>query len=411
MERQHYKFQNKVEEDGWGAGGNFGTLITVDSDCITVNEGVQKTGLSKSGKQWGRWENHATFFSMRSGRLKIYSASKIKGRGRIFRDQTAGYFSLPQSHKWSPYKSAVAETFWPEFAAMMNRNGVAVDEGELDFKGVQRLAYPVLSLKDEWRAVQGISAGLRSSDIRGLVEGSLGKSRYRKDVAKAVVNSTSLNGLAVASSLKTVVPVDWLIPVIASFRHEIMWNRDEFRALMTRLPDHQKRLLLADMGNTQPNGVRTMWITDSLRSIHQMPPGDLPRATTWREFHDILVPRARALGSYRENQEIPQKGVSKKLDGLTTAGLELRSAKDTHELVRWGEEMSHCIGSYGGDAVRGASHLFGLFEGEKMIANLEVAPGGRVRQFYGRFNERPSEKITKPVVDAIARRMRKKVEA
>jgi len=294
---------------------------------------------------------------------------------------------------------------------MMIRNGVFIDNSQLTVFEVQRLAYPVLSLKDEWRAVQGISAGLRSSDIRGLVEGSLGKSRYRKDVAKAVVNSTSLNGLAVAASLKTIVPIDWLIPVIAGFRHEIQWNRDEFKALMTRLPDHQKRLLLADMGNAQPNGVRTMWIMDSLRSIHQMPPGDLPRATTWREFHDILAPRARALGNYRENQEIPQKGVSKKLDGLTTAGLELRSAKDTHELVRWGEEMSHCIGSYGGDAVRGSSHLFGLFEGEKMIANLEVAPGGHVRQFYGRFNQRPSEKITKPVVDAIGARMRKKVEA
>lgn len=67
----------------------------------------------------------------------------------------------------------------------------------------------------------------------------------------------------------------------------------------------------------------------------------------------------------------------------------IRLAVDTYELVQWGNELSHCIGTYGRSAVDGRSVLFGVFVGEELTYTIEANQKFHIRQFYGKRNSRP----------------------
>lgn len=75
---------------------------------------------------------------------------------------------------------------------------------------------------------------------------------------------------------------------------------------------------------------------------------------------------------------------------LKANGLSIRLASDTYELVRWGNELYHCIGTYGRRAVEGSSVLFGIFVGEQLTYTIESNKELHIRQFYGKRNSRPS---------------------
>lgn len=75
---------------------------------------------------------------------------------------------------------------------------------------------------------------------------------------------------------------------------------------------------------------------------------------------------------------------------LIGTNVSVRLAVDTYELVRWGNELSHCIGTYGRSAVEGRSVLFGIFVGEELTYTIEADQKFHIRQFYGKRNSKPN---------------------
>lgn len=387
-----------------------GWVYSSDSQVFTAMAGILRQGTSKNGKHWERWDNsYATFYSMKSGRLRIYQSVREKGT-RFFTDITASPHG-PRFPERRVDGVAAMNAYRRELMAITGRQiRQPVVSGSEVWIDVQRVALPALNLNPNWRPIQGIPRALQQTSGPDMVRAALGTSRYRKDLVKALGSAQSLEGLMFATALRAIAPVDWLVPLVAwaaEGRRRDAWNANRYRDarpvrdLLARLPERQRRLLIADLPNAE-------WIGDTLQMSQRLQPNEMPRVYTWRELHDAITPLNRRAMKRMQNGPIPQEGPTKKLDGLKVGDMELRSAKDTHELVAWGDEMHHCIGSYGYQAVAGTSHLLALYSDQKLVANLELDRTGRVRQFYGMFNATPPETIRKPVEAAIMREMSRK---
>lgn len=400
-----------VGDSEWGdLPRTLGTLISAGDSCVAVIEGELKHGVSGSGKNWQRWSNTSkTFFSTRTGVLRVYQKSRrgaerlVNGRVTYrtdFRDVTASG-RIPRAHM----TPGATGFFWESLDSILP----TPSDPTLRFlERVEAAAFPLLA-EAGWRPLQGIGAPLRATNLAQMAGLALGKSRVRKDVLRTLGGSRTLAGLQFAMSVKSLAPVDWLVPALAASPNLVMspYDMRSARGSFARLRENQRRLLLIDLANL-PNAYV---MRDILMGFNDIPNGvEIPRATTWRELHNEIFPLAARHRS-SSSGPIPQEGPSAKLDGLTVGDLVLSSAKDTQELGEWGAQMSHCIGGYGNEALKGRSHLFALHRGRNLLANLEVSPDGRVRQFYGRFNAVPPETITAPVLTAIATRMKQRLRA
>lgn len=400
-----------ARSNAWGHEPARGTVVIASDNCVTVMNGRLQTGVSKNGKAWQRWENNERFFySTKTGYLRVFHKTR-KNMGRdigaganryqfLIRDITASdYMPYPVQN------GNIKQTRLEEFL---------MSSLEVNIAGFQRLsnfadsihyaAFPILR-EAGWRPVQGIGAALRQPDLRSMVEIALGKSRYRKDIARSLAGAVNLSGLQFAMAVKSFVPADWLVPALAGAAnvHLLPVEIKELRAVFSRIRPAQQRALLADF----PNIHNPYILRDTLMGLRNFPDvAAIPRDTTWAALHDTVAPQARIYAAQEANGPIPQEGPTLVLDGLQIDDLVLESAKETRDLAVWGERMSHCIGSYGREAISGRSHLFALKRGSDLIANLEVTPTGQVRQFYGRFNKVPAETITVPVRKAIEKKLK-----
>lgn len=405
---EHFKSLTKGKaDDDWGPYPDRGVLVSASDDCIAVLEGTLKTGLSKNGKKWSKWNNTSkTFYSVRGGSMRVYrkvqQGAVMRGNRRvrpwIMRDVTATVHRKPLD-----LNEEGVQFFFQHFDRLTGKQSDSVQHFS------DRISHNIFPLTREnlwWQPVQGITPALRQESLRAMIEVALGKSRYRKDVARSLADSRNLTGLQVATAVKSLVPTDWLVPAL-NIRNITDIGPFEMRSLkgmFSRLTPNQRRLLLADIPNAE---LYDFW--DSLRGFHNIPDGaELPRDTNWRDLHNTINPIARRFAGQRENVVIEQTGPSAKIDGLRIGDMVIQSAKETHELVDWGARMNHCIGSYGREAASGSSHLFALWNGENLVANLELTPAGDVRQFYGRFNATPPKEIVDPVRAAIAKKMKEK---
>lgn len=407
-------------DPGWGDPPyTSGILLSWDDQILTIFNGTLSRGVSKNGKKWNRWNNRsATFVSRKTGYLRVFQKSKVHaGYGQrsrsVVRDITASPLLAHQfigPHGGFGGKNADQVEQWE--LALMNAFvtlGIPYNPNRPE-RGIWDAAYP-LTKEANWAPMQGLSPGIRSDNLRGLIEGTLGKRNYRKDVARSLASAPSLDGLWLARELRNTVPIDWLVPVLArpfNRANDNWWDwtavRGSLSANLARLPFEQRRGLTQDL--------TAAWIPDiidTIRQLQQIPDAaEIPRVRTWRELHDEIAPVHRTYAQYQKNREIEPIKVAKKLDQLQIDNLTLKHAKDTDELLNWGREMSHCIGGYGSAAVAGRSALFGLYEGEQLVANLEIDPRGDVRQFYGRFNATPPDKIVVPVRKAIEQKVKAK---
>jgi hypothetical protein len=94
-----------------------------------------------------------------------------------------------------------------------------------------------------------------------------------------------------------------------------------------------------------------------------------------------------------ERQALVRKEEMERIKEASTTKPRLKLPDDEHikfldsfkEVVKEGELMHHCIGSYAEKAVRGDSYLFHVdYDGDK--ASVEVSPKGYVQQAYGPHN-------------------------
>lgn len=372
-------------------------MVLVREDSIMVTSGTKKEGVSASGKPWMRWENNIEVVSWRSGRLVDY---RITTNKRVRRVRTVTSSLFPGAYlKGSmdiaeALRSRHAGRGLPPMDIMMERthkhpNAYFDGRGGPDVAQMIRLgAFPVIAERPDWRPEIGmrITRALREPDARSFVEAAFGKRNYRKDLLRAVAGAQYLHSVDFASGLRNIVPVDWIVESLNIPAPGLGYNMyPEVSAELygklfkTLTPQSQRRLLLNPAENNY-------LVNDSVRLLDVMAAwgqtGLNPRS--WREFHDDLATRQRSIGQV--NREIELTKVAKKVDGKTAGRFAIVAARETDQLQQWGSLMSNCIGGYGSMAVKGSTNLFGVYEGETLVANMEIDSKGVIRQLFGRFN-------------------------
>lgn len=234
-----------------------------------------------------------------------------------------------------------------------------------------------------------------ATDAGQLARALFGKTRYRKDLVKAVARTDGPR-LFVAWSMRSLVPVDWLVSMMSNEDSRPGFHPGEVIP-MAALRPHLRgldRSSLRRLLRTLQGGEWRMII-----DLSRMPVAPLRRAASWTELHDATARhhRIRLRGEGMREVRASLSDVQRKeiadqrrhLSGMTPAGREVVVAEEPVTLLEWGERMGSCIASYDRKLVTGRAHLLGVYEGEKLIANAEVRTGDealRLVQLRGRFN-------------------------
>lgn len=362
-------------------GGGAWETLTVKDNLIARSLSNHIKGVNKhSGKTYSRFDHQeSTIFSWkRADRLRVYRSYKLprrNGGGRRFQDITAMAIQSPD--------------FWAR--------GDRLDDAFRTLRGsdaatVIRNEYP---LAKNCMPTEGVTSHLRHSDATSFTRSLFGEKYARKDLVRSVGgvleyahNDTTAAALLAGKTVRGLVPTDWIVdwvPTVAresSVQRVLPRERDLRRLLRSASPKQLRRLVTSDGS--------LYGITDSVRSFglirEQVPDyalSDLSFAS-FKELHDVLSRDQRKLKE--PNFDIEYKGKAKKLTG-DYEGYRIVAPKSNHDLVDWGTQMSNCIGGYGRAATAGQSLLYGVYEGDSLIANMELDPrGGHIRQLLGKYN-------------------------
>lgn len=262
-------------------------------------------------------------------------------------------------------------------------------------------AYPLTQtlIRDTEPVPSGLVSHFRHDNMMDAVRSMYGSKLYRKDLVRAVSEAP----LALASAallLKGVVPIDWIINLLNDHKGFLVRampvaHRPIFRAVFKALtPAQQKRFLNGLMsGDKGKDNVRDWIFVDTLRQFKRLKeeynvnfaPGQIT-AKTWSEFHDDLT---RDLSRRKvRDQPIEKVSLAKKIDKVVLSdGYSLVLPSTTHELIDWGRNMEHCIGSYTNEAVQGDSVFLGIIKDQKMIGNAQISvKNKRLVQVFGKRN-------------------------
>jgi hypothetical protein len=236
--------------------------------------------------------------------------------------------------------------------------------------------------------------------------------------AKGLVPDDYLDALNIGQIFKTFNPVD----------EEGAKDVRDFRMLLKMVTETSRKKLMTDQGHTGMSITRCM--LDLMRSVKGMTDaGEDPRdylrgrmPSSWTEYHDIMSERYNRIQRDKEAAKFKAMKMAQDVGAKALHNVEMTVPEDeaadneTHlkivipeegtQVVQWGTELNHCIGSYAKDMARGVCLLFGVYAlndgAEKLIATGEIR-GGSLTQLYG-----PRNTLMKPgslgtVCQAVAR--------
>lgn len=366
------------------------TLVATKYSYFVKDNAVSKiysqkiSGLNRhSRNRYYRWQTQSvsTVYRTKSGR--------IAGRHRAGKSWTAS-LALHAFERDDFFKQAVVDKFGVE-PTLEN-------------------AYPLAShygVPNEMCIPGGLRNGLRQETLGDLLNVTFGKTRYRKDLAKAVAKA-SPNAIAYARDFRGLVPIDWIVNFLRANegtpQDASRMGVKSLRPVLLQIDPRSYRDLLRQT----LDGASVHSIIDILhapvvpgryRTIHQMHDSFYEAYRQNMRQRRVLNPVTRVYEPPTP-KEIPQTPIAQSIDGVTAGEFVIRTAKDTGELHNWGEEMRNCIGSYG-YAVTGqhaSQVLGGIYQGEKLIANFEITDR-RLGQLLGKCNN-PLDAETRRVIEA-----------
>lgn len=255
----------------------------------------------------------------------------------------------------------------------------------------------VYSLDHNWHA-PFLRAFLRAQTPAELTRNLFGKSRYRKDLVKAVASTTS-TGLFIAWSMRGLVPGDWLVGLMRRCEREELSLADRVRREMVmrrEVRPHLRGLDRASLRRLARTAHEAMpRLINDLSRMRVAPPR---RVRSWTELHDHTAAADRNARYLMPTPQLPKLSKERAktiqaerevLSGTTTDGLTVIAADAGDMLLTWGQQMGNCIAGYQREMHTGRSHLLGVYEGKKLIANIEVRPevgSMTLGQLLGRFN-------------------------
>lgn len=267
----------------------------------------------------------------------------------------------------------------------------------------QAVAGPYGDPATAWAPAAVRRAFVDTTDVQELTRRLFGKTRYRRDLVKAVAN-TNMNTLALAWQFRGLVPIDWIIDLMrASAVPDGARPWPNIRPHLRVLDRQSLRNLLNDVADARSHRL--------INDIARMPVMGRPmRVRTWKHLHDTLVDhmllyRNALTQSGKKKRPVPLPEYATALAGDIGRGVEIELATHEDDLWSWALRMHHCIGGYGPE-LRSGRHLLGAVSVNGAIAaNFEILhweendePHMRLRQLLGHSNTLVPEPLRGTVV-------------
>lgn len=253
-------------------------------------------------------------------------------------------------------------------------------------------------------------------DIKKFITKTFGADGVRKDMVKAVLSTTDINGIFLAARLKHLFPLDWLRDFMKNPSDHMIFDSTHtyteesvqgLIAILTPLTAPQRKRLLVEKNPVrQIPGLRnTYLISDSIRMSSLLNPehkaeyGSRIDFSSWHSLHETLIQINNEIRTKEESTISTMRfdwkdtymeklhETSYEVEGET---YKLVAPKNGYDLSKWGNEMHNCIGSYRRDVRDRLTNVFALHNKDGLFANIEIASNGQVVQHMQKYNTRSS---------------------
>ena len=365
------------------------TVFAYDNKVALVYS-TQLSGINKhSGKHWYRWETQRSqgLYRTHKGTLVPFSVTLDKKRKRVypgayFRNGVFDLLLYPEN-RWGTVGAKFAEQVYDKF-------GVSAASDVFPMLGHFGADYADIP--------KGLYAAMRQSNGKDFTRAVFGKRNMRRDLVKATCAAPDLSVVILAQAFKNLVPIDWIIQFMRNCATEEIFfttgiRARELRKILLQIDPRSYRHLLKDTGHNM-----FRYAADISRQYELQEP---IYARSFRDLHDRIYDGFHRSYVLKENKPIKLLPLAKSVDGLTVNDLTLVPARETDDLVRWGERMSNCIASYARNAVNGNGIYAAVERNKKVIANLEIDSQGNLKQLLGRFNQKLDDTTRNNIVSAL----------
>lgn len=190
--------------------------------------------------------------------------------------------------------------------------------------------------------------------------------------------------------IRGLVPTDYLAEMM----------RQQFRLRNRMMTPNERKQIRSFLKLFRPQRIMdfmrddtaSYFLVDTARQYYRMLEDGMEfpiyRYRNLRDLHDAITLEARRFQAQwqldAEAREIDQAWYHD-VDGLVAGDIIIVTPKQAKDLIYWGVEMNHCIGSYTTDAAKGISQFLAFMKNGKMYGNMQIT-GGRVNQVFGKSN-------------------------
>lgn len=288
------------------------------------------------------------------------------------------------------------------------------------FKESSLLSY-YAAPESPWKASLLLPHLLTCETVPEFVASTFGKTRVRKDLVKAVAKAT-LREIEVAYLARGTMPVDWIVSSLnkaneneGRSRYYRSVSSSAHRGLRSAFkvarPKTKKDILDDIVTNDIHRWQRwAIDISNGSDIINEIPPERLQskEVKTLRDIHDVIYENY----SSRKAAQMPEvkgkiAGFKKELHDLKINDMKIVVATSSYDLLDWGDEMRNCIGGYGSYVKGNEKILAAVFEGPKLIANMEInynQDEWKLNQLLGKCNQALPENPRNSIIQELRNR-------
>lgn len=362
-------------------------IVMVESDkVVAIHENELINGVSKNGIPWSRWKNvKSDFFSIKSGIIQSYAK-----QGKSFHNST--------KLKTFGYSRS------PEVCEAINRlllaNGADPIE-DFSPRAIFKAAYPLFSHWDAGYRTLGIP-NMGAKTIQEFTLKAFGKTRYRKDLVKAVASAKTPDAFRNAHRMRGLVPVDWIVAYLKTYETVGPRNFHDLRRALELMSMQQRKTILTVMTKDARGAGNGYMLEDMLDFVVQLPE-DVVQSIKIKpsEIDQAHMQFAAALNKIRYADQIIEENATAKFISKidwSDAPVTMKVGTSTHEVMQWGVDMGHCIGGYANEAAQGRCTLAGIYKGGTLIGNAMFRKKQCV-QIFGKFNKELPDDVLKSIIE------------
>lgn len=366
-------------------------IVMVEGDkTVGVYERDLLKGTSKNGVVWHRWKTlKSDHYSVKTGHLESYTKT-----GKFFHTTTK-----TASFRWSSYEQVCAG-----INRLLLKNGLEPMD-KFDNKSIFRTSYPLF---DHFDRMSYRSLGIphmHSKDIQEFTRKMFGKTRYRKDLVRAVASTSNPHALKNAYHIRGLVPVDWIIKYLVSTKSKTSYGvpvMTSIRPAFQKMTMNQRKAVMTAITDDK---VQDVYYVEDLLDFATMLPEETVQAVKMKpsnlyEVHNILSMETTKVRT--PDIVIEPTPLYKKISQIdwSDSVIEMVPATSTHQVINWGVEMGHCIGSYASQAANGTYTLTGIYQDGKLIGNAMFQKRKAV-QIFGKFNKQLPDSVLKTIIEKL----------